>query len=287
VQHRIQMAEELHQNRPSQAEAEAVMPPAPALDLEPGYQALIEQLRAAVAKRPDDLQGQILLARHETQSGNLTAAYRAQSTVIDLMGDAAGAKEYGELAELLIVAAGGYVSPEAEAALQQALNHDPRMGPARYYWGMMLTQTGRPDLAFRVWEQTLRTTPPGAPWLAPIREQIEELAWRAGVEYTLPPAAETAAPLAGPSADDVEAAAGMSADEQAQMVRGMVARLSDRLASEGGSPAEWARLIGALGVLDETERAQAIFDEAKTKFADKPDALTTINAAAQQAGLTP
>lgn len=288
LKHRIRMADDLHQNRPSQAEAEVRIPATPAPELDPDYQTLIDQLRAAVAKRPDDLQGQALLARHEAQNGNLAAARRAQTKVIALMGDAAGAKEYGELAELLIMAAGGYVSPEAEAVLQQALNHDPRLGPARYYWGMMLAQTGRPDLAFRVWEQTLRTAPAGAPWLAPIRAQIEELAWRAGVEYTLPPAPTAPAAadaLAGPSAEDIEAAGAMNAEEQADMVRSMVTRLSDRLASEGGSPAEWARLIGALGVLGDKDRAQAIFDEATIVFAGKSDALAAINAAAAQAGL--
>ena len=35
----------------------------------------------------------------------------------------------------------------------------------------------------------------------------------------------------------------------------MVNQLSERLASEGGSPEEWARLIAALGVLGEGQRA--------------------------------
>jgi len=287
LKHRIEMAEELRLNRPAQAEAEARMPARPTPELEPGYQALVDQLRATVVKRPDDMQGQALLARHEAQSGNMVAAHRAQAQVIALMGDQAGAAQYGELAELLILAAGGYVSPEAETALRMALERDPSLGPARYYWGMMLAQTGRPDMAFRLWDQTLRTSLPDAPWLVPIRGQIEEMAWRAGVEYTLPTAARSPEPLAGPSADDVEAAAGMSADEQAQMVRNMVDRLSERLASEGGSPAEWARLIGALGVLGEADRARAIHGEAQTVFAGDDAALAAIAAAAHQAGLTP
>lgn len=287
LKHRIEMAEELRLNRPAQAEAEARMPARPTPELEPGYQALVDQLRATVVKRPDDMQGQALLARHEAQSGNMVAAHRAQAQVIALMGDQAGAAQYGELAELLILAAGGYVSPEAETALRMALERDPSLGPARYYWGVMLAQTGRPDMAFRLWDQTLRTSLPDAPWLVPIRGQIEEMAWRAGVEYTLPNAARSPEPLAGPSADDVEAAAGMSADEQAQMVRNMVDRLSERLASEGGSPAEWARLIGALGVLGEADRARAIHGEAQTVFAGDDAALAAIAAAARQAGLTP
>ena len=70
------------------------------------------------------------------------------------------------------------------------------------------------------------------------------------------------------------------------MIQGMVAQLSDRLATEGGSAQEWARLIGALDVLGQTERATAIYNEAQQVFADAPQALAIIQAAARQAGLT-
>lgn len=282
---RLELADEARENRPSQQQAEAGMPAEPTPDLDEDYQALITQLREKVAAQPDDLQGQVLLAHHEAQSGNFPAARAAQAKVIDLMGDTAGAKEYGEMAELLIVAAGGYVSPEAEDALHKALELEPGNGPARYYWGLMLAQTGRPDLAFRVWESTLRRGPADALWLRPIRAQIGEMAWRAGVEYT-PPSPQSVPALAGPSASDMAAASEMSREEREEMIRGMVARLSDRLASEGGSPAEWGRLIGALGVLGETTRAQAIYDEAKTVFANSEDALTALGTVANQAGLS-
>jgi cytochrome c-type biogenesis protein CcmH len=65
----------------------------------------------------------------------------------------------------------------------------------------------------------------------------------------------------------------------------MVDGLSERLATQGGTAAEWAQLIGALGVLGETERAQAIFDEALSTFAGDEAALERIRAAAAQAGL--
>jgi cytochrome c-type biogenesis protein CcmH len=188
----------------------------------------------------------------------------------------------------MIVAAGGYVSPQAETALRSALELEPGNGPSRYYWGLMLAQIGRPDLAFRVWEGTLRQGPDDAPWLRPIRAGIEEMAWRAGVRYTLPTApmsATLAAPLAGPSAGDMSAAAEMTAEEQQAMIRGMVNRLAERLANQGGSPAEWAQLITALGTLGEKERAQAIFDEAKTVFSGNNVALGEVMIAARNAGL--
>lgn len=287
LQDRIEMAEALRRDRPDQAEAEARMPPAPPPALEDSYAQLLDKLRQTVAGRPDDLQGHQLLARHEAAAGNYRAAYQAQERVIALKGAQAQALDFAEQAELMIAAAGGYVSPQAEAALRQALERDPTLGPARYYWGLMMAQIGRPDLAFSIWEKTLRRGPADAPWLAPIRAQITDMAARAGVDYT-PPALDDApgAPaLAGPSAEDMRAAAQMSDQDRQAMIRSMVEGLADRLATEGGTAAEWARLIGALGVLGETGRARAIRDEALQVFANDPAALDQIAAAGRRAGL--
>ncbi|WP_425044168.1 c-type cytochrome biogenesis protein CcmI [Primorskyibacter sp. S87] len=285
---RLEQAEEESKNRLSQSDAEARIPPQPEPELEESYKTLLEKLREAVAQRPDDLQGNILLAQHESNAGNYSAAVAAKSKVIDILGEQATAMDHAELAELMIIATGGYVSAEAEAALRTALDRDPQLGPARYYWGMMLSQIGRPDLAFNIWEQTLRMGPPDAPWLHPIRAQIGDMAYLAGVDYQPPaaPATGGAGQLSGPSAEDMEAAGEMSAEDRQEMIRGMVDRLSDRLATEGGGPEEWARLIGALGVLGETSRAKAIYDEAKTRFDGNSEALAAITEAARSAGLT-
>ncbi|MDK3020530.1 c-type cytochrome biogenesis protein CcmI [Pseudodonghicola flavimaris] len=284
LQQRIAMAAEARKSRPDQTAAEARMPAQPAPELEAGYQKLIDQLRSTVAARPDDLRGHDLLAQHEANIGNFKAAYAAKARVLELKGDAATAKDYGDYAELLVMAAGGYVSPTAEQALGRALKLDPNYGPARYYWGLMMAQTGRPDVAFGIWEETLRMGPPDGYWIAPIRGQIEELASLAGVRYSLPPAAGGPM-MPGPSAADVEATRDMSDADRQEMIQGMVGRLSDRLASEGGSPAEWARLIGALGVLGQTDRARAIYQEALQTFASDTQALTQIEAAARNAGI--
>lgn len=71
------------------------------------------------------------------------------------------------------------------------------------------------------------------------------------------------------------------------MVRGMVDRLMTRLAEEGEPPDDWAWLIAALGVLGETARAQAIYEEALGRFAAAPAAVEQLNLVAQRAGLEP
>lgn len=280
---RLDMAEDIRANRPGQADAEQLVTPPPPRNLEDSYASLLNQLRDTVSARPDDLQGHMLLAQHETNAGNFKAGYTAQQRVIQLSGDTASADAYADLAEMMILAAGGYVSPEAEQALSDALNRNPHHGPARYYWGQMLAQVGRPDIAYRVWTETLRDAPAGAPWADAIRAQIDELAFRAGVFNAPDPSAASDQP--GPSQDDVAAAADLTPEERQEMIQGMVNQLSDRLATEGGSPEEWARLIAALGVLGQAQRAIEIRDEATEVFAGNTAALEMIDAAALQAGV--
>lgn len=282
---RIASSDAYASTRPSQEEAEARLPAQPAPNVEPSYLKLVEQLRETAGARPNDAQGQALLAQHEANLGDFKAAYQAKENYIEIMSGDLEAHDYSELAELMIMATGGYVSPEAEEILLGTLTLDPRNGPARYYLGLMQGQHNRPDLAYRIWADTLRQGPAGAPWITGIQAQIEEMALRAGVDYSpiTPPAPQG---LAGPSQEDIEAAADLSTADRQEMVRGMVARLSDRLATEGGSAEEWAQLIGALGVLGETERAAAIYAEAKTRFASAPAELSKIDAAATKAGLT-
>lgn len=276
---RIALAETLRETRPSQAEAEASVPAAPnRQEISAEYLALMDRLRETVTERPDDLRGQMLLARNEAATGNFKAAAAAQAEILRIKGNAATPVDYAEYADMLILAAGGYVSPEAERVLNRVLSGDPENGPARYYTGLMMAQTGRPDLAFRIWNALLRDGPPDAPWIQPVRAQIEDMARRAGVDFML-----TAPP--GPSAADVAAASEMNESDRMEMIRGMVQGLSDRLASQGGTPPEWARLIGALGVLGETERAQAIYANAQEVFAGDDEALSVINQAAGQAGI--
>ena len=81
---RIQAAEELRQNRPSQSNAERLTSPDPTAAPSDEFLALMQKLRSAVVQHPDDLRGQTLLARNEAALGNFIAAYTAQAQVIFL-----------------------------------------------------------------------------------------------------------------------------------------------------------------------------------------------------------
>ncbi|GAB1378635.1 c-type cytochrome biogenesis protein CcmI [Pararhodobacter aggregans] len=280
-------AQALRDNRPGQAameaawQADAQRPPAPEID--PQYATLMAQLREALTTRPDDPRGLRLLAVNEGNIGNYSASAAAWIHLIELQGEAAPVEDLVALAETMALATGGLISPEAEAVLERILQKDPQNGTARYYLGLMFAQTGRPDLTFRLWRGLLEDSEPDDPWVPAIRGSLEDLAAAAGVRYTLPP---MTAGGRGPSAADVEAAAGMSDEDRQQMIGGMVEGLASRLSNQGGPAQDWARLINALGVLGQTERARAIWSEARLVFADQPAALAIIDTAARQAGFT-
>ena len=282
---RLQASQDLYSSRSSHEAFLARLPVRNAPQQEAGYLELVERLREAVASRPDELQGQQFLAQSEARLGNYAAARAAQSAVIRLKGEAAGASDFVTMAQMYITEADGYVSPEAEAALRRALRADRTDPVARYFLGQMWLQNDRPDRAFGLWSQLLNEGPEEAPWIAPIRQSIDDIAWLAGVDYTQPAPSEMATDMPGPTVQDIENAGEMTPEERQEMVQSMVQRLNDRLATEGGTPEEWARLISAYGSLGDEGRARAIWLEAQQRFADTPDALETVRRGAARAGV--
>ena len=223
--------------------------------------------------------------RTRFEAGDLAAAVRTQERLLAILGDVSGTNDHANLALALVLEAEGYVSPEAEAQLRLALTRDLTNELARYLVGEMFLQGGRFDQTLRFWRPLVESGNPGAPWMAQVRDRIGMVADLAGVAYDLPEA--SAAGLAGPSEGEVAAAADMTPEERQAMIEGMVAQLSERLASEGGDVEDWNRLIRSLGVLERLPEAQTIYDEAKVRFEGRPAELSFLRLAAVETGLNP
>lgn len=218
--------------------------------------------------------------RKRFEAGETQAAVRVQERILALRGTGVTSNDHANMALALVAEAQGYVSPEAEAELRASLQLDMTNELSRYLVGEMFLQGGRYDQAFRFWRPLAEGGTAGSPWVASIRQRIGEVAELAGIRYALPDAA-------GPSAGDVAAAGEMSPEERQQMIEGMVAQLSDRLATDGGTVEEWNRLIRSLAVLERKPEAQKIYDEAKAKFAGQAAELSFLKLAAVESGLTP
>lgn len=290
---RVAEAEAMRAARPRQAELEARWLEAPEREAPPEPDAefaeLMARLRETVATRPDDLTGVRLLARNEARLGRFAEAAAAQRQVVALLPEgtpqAEGLDELVRLAQFLIAAAGGLISPETDQVLEAILRVDPQNGFARFFVGVMFDQTGRPDRTFHLWRRLLEDSQPDDPWVPDLREALPVLAQVAGVRYTLPPL--EALGQRGPSPEQIADAEDLDPEDRAAMIGAMVEGLSARLASAGGPPDDWARLIRSLAVLGETDRARAIWAEARTVFAAQPAAMELIDAAARAGGLVP
>ena len=281
---RLAAIEDTRLNRPSQEERLAELQQIPQSESVTDVQTeeLVARLRQVIAEYPDDARGLELLARHEALLGNHMAAAEAQQQLIDVLAASAGPDQYAQLAEFLILAAAGYVSPEAEQALDAALQINPQQVRARYYIGLMHAQTGRPDLAFASWQiiSELDETPPE------IKELLAELfpvvAAQAGIRYSAPPANPVEL-----SQEQIEDAAQLTEAERQEMIANMVEGLETRLEQEGGSADEHAKLIWSLHILGRTQRAIEAWKRARNIFADSQTELAAIDQAARAAGLTP
>ena len=256
--------------RPSQADQLARL----GLTMDPGAEARLRDELAGIAE-VDDLRTKY---RAYLLAGEMGNAVRTQERLMELLADDANAQDYADLALALALEAEGYISPEAETALRETLKRDISNELARYLVGEMFFQGGRFDQAFRFWRPIAEDGNPAAPWVASVRERIGMVADLAGIRYTLPGAR-------GPSAGDVAAAGEMAPEDRQAMIEGMVAQLADRLATEGGSVEDWERLIRSLAVLERLGEAQAIYDEAKERFAGRPAELSFLRQAAVESGL--
>ncbi len=245
-------------------------------DFNPSYLELINRLRAAVVENPGNARGLELLVQHESALGRYSSAADAQAQIINLKDALASADDYASLAELLVYAAGGYVSPEAEDLFAHAISIDSLNATALYYTGLMYAQTGRPDRAFHIWYEILESDSADAnPELVKrIQNQIAAVAQLAGLDF-LPPLTEFAEPDAATLTDD----------EQAILALGMVNGLEERLHNGDGPAAEWALLIKSLGVLGEFGRARDAWTKAKKLFSDNIEALRLIEIEARIAGI--
>ena len=275
---RYKQSDALRTARLGQLEAEAQAPALKAPQ-DPSYLQLVTKLRAALEVRPNDIHGFVLLAKSESRLGNYTNAHAAQAQVLKLKGKASSPDEWYRYAELLIMAANTYISKEAEDALRQTLQRDPKHSLALFRIGIYFDQIGRPDRTFSIWRKLLEAGPESASYMPIIRRTIIDLAMMSGVDYEPPK-------IKGPSREDIQNAAEISEEDRQAMISSMVTGLADRLKNEGGPASDWAQLIVAYGVLGETNTAQEILNESLQLFSGQPADIRILQQASISAGLS-
>jgi cytochrome c-type biogenesis protein CcmH len=215
------------------------------------FSAAADQLKARLQREPGHREGWVLLGRALTSLGRFSEAKEAYLQAIALTPQEPAL--HAELGEFLVVAAGGAVTPEAEAEFARSGN-DPR---ARFYGAEAALQRGDTATAKAGLKALLADAPADAPWRNAVAERLSEISPADSQASAGPSSPAPNTPAAGPTAKDVAAAQAMSPEERQAMIRGMVDRLAARLEQSPNDKEGWARLAHAYDVLGEKEKAQA------------------------------
>jgi cytochrome c-type biogenesis protein CcmH len=227
-------------------------PDKPAAPQDVNVVAALEQIETHLAKNPDDGRGHEVVGPVYLRLGRHADAARAFAAALRLLGPTAD--RHASLGEALVFGGNGIVTAEARTAFEAAAILDAKHIKSRFFLALAAQQEGDKPKAVELLS-ALRHDLPDGDLKAEIGKQLAELG-------------------AVPKGGDMIAA--LPAEDQAAAIRSMVEGLAQRLASTGGSAEEWARLIRALTVLKETDRARMILAEARQKFAAQPDDLRRI-----------
>ncbi|MBV8440107.1 MAG: c-type cytochrome biogenesis protein CcmI [Hyphomicrobiales bacterium] len=227
-------------------------------------EAAVAGVEAHLIAKPDDGKGWAVIAPVYMRLERYEDAARAYSEALRLLGeDGARRAAYGEA---LVAAAGGVVTDKAREAFMKALADEPGLPQARFYLALAAEQDGEKDDAIRDYESLIADASPDARWVDAVKKRL------ASLKGEPPPQAAPEASAAAPEA-------------QQAMIEGMVSRLANRLASNGGSVDEWERLIRAYTVLHEADKAKAALADARKALAPDQNAVASLDALAHDLGL--
>ncbi len=250
---------------------------------------LVARLKERLAADPTSQEGWRLYARTSAALADWDTAINAYQRAMALGdGTVDTLAAYGEV---LVARARGTVIPLARETFRTVLAREPDNGMARFYLAIAAGQDGQPAEAIRGLQVLAAEMPADAPVRAEIARRVAGFAQEAGMAPpALPPGQSPAspgsppgAPLAagpragvpaapptgapanaprGPDQATIDAAASMPAADRTQMIRGMVARLAERLEQEPNDLDGWLRLGQSWMVLNEPEKAADAYERA-------------------------
>lgn len=193
----------------------------------------VARIEARLAQVPDELRGWQVVAPAYIELGRFGDAANAYRRVIELAGPTADLRT--DLAEALLLEADGAGSGPAMEQLRAAVSEDAGHVRSRLYLAAELMRAEEYDEAVTYWQQAIDLAEGDEAWLPAARQGLA-VAQNDGVDT--------------------------SAEQQAEMIAGMVGSLSARLYAQGGSIEEWTQLVQSYLVLGDKANAQRAFDAA-------------------------
>ena len=203
----------------------------------------LTEARQTVDKAPDKVEGWLRLAMAAAAAGDNDTELDALRTALDLTAGDPSIKAM--LAEALSRAADGQITIPARNLIDEVLAVNPNEPRALYMAGLAAYQDENFADAVVLWQRLHSQSRPDAPWMATLGQNIIDAAEKGGLPV----------PDVAPSPDQgmLDMAAGMSDEERAEMIEGMVATLAARLAENTDDLNGWLRLARAYDVLGRQE----------------------------------
>ena len=175
----------------------------------------------------------------------------------------ASSEAHAGLGEARTLAAGGVVTAAARESMAEAVRLDPGNARARFFLAIGREQDGDLPGAIASLRELLGKAAPDAPWAQAVRQRLERLE------------AETAG----------SAITALAPADREAAIRSMVDGLAERLRTEGGSVAEWSRLIRSQAVLGDGAAARDALLQARARLAGDAPALAVLDALASELSL--
>lgn len=242
---------------------------------------LVARLKERLAADPTSQEGWRLYARTSAALADWDTAISAYQRAMALGdGTVDTLAAYGEV---LVARARGTVIPLARDTFRAVLAREPDNGMARFYLAIATGQDGQPAEAIRRLQALAAEMPADAPVRGEIARRVAGFAQEAGIAPPALPSGQAPVPPAlvpplaagpragarppstpprGPDQATIDAAASMPAADRTQMIRGMVARLAERLEQEPNDLDGWLRLGQSWMVLNEPENAADAYERA-------------------------
>jgi cytochrome c-type biogenesis protein CcmH len=226
------------------------------------FAVVLSRIETHLALNPGDGRGWELLAPIYMRAGRYDDAATAFANVARHLGPTM--ERLVDLGEARALAAGGIVTVEARAALDEAGKLAPINAKGRYYLARAQEQDGDKAGALATLRALLASAPPGAEWAQTVSDRIRHI--------------EGVPAGAG-------AVAALGAEDRMAAIRGMVDGLAARLQAQGGTAQEWAQLVRARAVLGDRAAASQALKAGLAQHATDAAGVEQLRAVASEAGV--
>ena len=234
---------------------------------------MIAALQTRLQTNPKDAEGWRMLGWAQFNSQHYLEAADAYAKALEI--DPTNTDYKSAYAESLTQAAGGVVTPKAQALFVEVLVKAPEDFRARFYDALVHEQSGDKNGALDRLIPLLADSPEGASWRDDVKNRIINLGKVTGRDVTESINSDE-------QKNQIQA---LPDADQLVMIKGMVAKLADRLKANPNDADSWIKLIRSYQVLKDSAAAKQALTMALTVFANDPTNTEKITTAANTLGV--